>query len=90
MQHDRFLLSATHIKGVTGLKLSSDDQLELYSLYKQATIGDNVTSSPGWLDFVGRAKWTAWYDRIGMMRETAEQLYVDLVTRLSPAWEAPT
>lgn len=56
--------------------------LELYSLYKQATVGDVVGSRPGMLDFKGRAKYDAWSERKGMAKADAERAYVALVARL--------
>jgi len=54
--------------------------LELYSLYKQATVGDATGKRPGGaLDFKGRAKWDAWKQREGLPREEAMRQYVDLV-----------
>jgi diazepam-binding inhibitor (GABA receptor modulating acyl-CoA-binding protein) len=56
--------------------------LQLYALYKQATIGDVNTSRPGTFDFVGRAKWDAWDKLKGTSTKAAMQEYVDLVDRL--------
>ena len=60
----------------------SDELLELYSLYKQATAGDVTGSRPGMLDFKGRAKYDAWSGRRGMSKDAAKQAYVDTVARL--------
>ena len=61
----------------------SDQQLlELYSLFKQATMGDATGDRPGGFDFKGRAKWDAWKQREGLSREEAMRRYVDLVERL--------
>lgn len=38
-------------------RYTSEQKLELYSLYKQATAGDCGTPKPGFLDFGGKAKW---------------------------------
>lgn len=61
---------------------SNDELLELYSLYKQGTVGDVQGRRPGILDFKGRAKFDAWAARSGMGKETAMQAYVDVVNRL--------
>ena len=61
---------------------ASDELLELYSLYKQASAGDVTGSRPGMLDFKGRAKYDAWATRKGMSKDAAKQAYVDTVTRL--------
>jgi acyl-CoA-binding protein len=61
---------------------ASDELLELYSLYKQASAGDVTGSRPGMLDFKGRAKYDAWATRRGMSKDAAKQAYVDTVARL--------
>ena len=38
----------------------NDELLELYALFKQATVGDVSGSRPGMLEFKGRAKFDAW------------------------------
>jgi acyl-CoA-binding protein len=56
--------------------------LQLYALYKQATIGDVNVSRPGQFDFVGRAKWDAWEKLKGTSAQQAMQDYVNLVDGL--------
>ena len=57
--------------------------LKLYSLYKQATEGDNTTDAPtNPFDFVAKAKHNAWTELNGTTKETAMQTYIDLVNRL--------
>jgi acyl-CoA-binding protein len=56
--------------------------LQLYALYKQATVGDVNTKRPGMTDFVGRAKWDAWENLKGQTTDQAMQAYVDLVNGL--------
>jgi diazepam-binding inhibitor (GABA receptor modulator, acyl-CoA-binding protein) len=62
---------------------TNDDLLELYSLYKQATVGDVGGKRPGMLDFRARAKFDAWAARRGMDKTAAMQSYVALVARLA-------
>lgn len=62
-----------------------DDMLELYSLYKQGTVGDVTGSRPGMLDFVGRAKFDAWAKKKGTSKEAAMTAYVAVVNRLTGA-----
>jgi acyl-CoA-binding protein len=40
-----------------GLKLNDQNRLDFYGLYKQATMGDNTTSKPGFFEMTARAKW---------------------------------
>jgi acyl-CoA-binding protein len=61
----------------------NDTLLEIYALYKQATVGDVSGNRPGMLDAVGRAKYDSWAKLRGTPRETAMQRYIDLVARLS-------
>lgn len=56
--------------------------LQLYALYKQATVGNVNTSRPGQFDFVGRAKWDAWDKLKGTSTQEAMQMYIDLVEQL--------
>lgn len=56
--------------------------LQLYALYKQATIGNVNTSRPGQFDFVGRAKWDTWEKLKGTSTKEAMQQYIDLVAGL--------
>jgi diazepam-binding inhibitor (GABA receptor modulator, acyl-CoA-binding protein) len=57
--------------------------LNLYSLYKQATEGDNNTDAPSNpFDFVAKAKHNAWEALKGITKENAMQQYIDLVNKL--------
>ncbi|EWC44985.1 hypothetical protein DRE_01044 [Drechslerella stenobrocha 248] len=63
-------------------KPTDDELLDLYGLYKQASVGDINTTRPGMMDFKGKYKWDAWKSREGISQEEAEQLYITLVTEL--------
>jgi acyl-CoA-binding protein len=78
----RFADAQARIKPVTGL--GNDVMLELYALYKQATVGDVTGDRPGMMDLRGRAKYDAWGKRKGMAKDAAMQAYVDLVARHAP------
>ena len=56
--------------------------LDLYGLYKQATVGDVSGKRPGMFDLRGRAKYDAWASRKGMTREQAMDEYVKTVNHL--------
>jgi diazepam-binding inhibitor (GABA receptor modulating acyl-CoA-binding protein) len=53
--------------------------LQLYALYKQATVGDVDGKRPGFTDMVGRAKWDAWNEIKGKDAKAAMQEYIDLI-----------
>lgn len=62
---------------------SNDDLLELYALFKQATVGDVSGSRPGMMDFKGRAKFDAWATKKGTAKDQAMTKYIALVARLA-------
>ncbi|KAK6166940.1 hypothetical protein SNE40_023536 [Patella caerulea] len=76
-----FNQAAEDVKKLTK-KPEDKEMLEIYSLYKQATVGDVNTERPGMLDFTGKAKWDAWSARKGTSKEDAEKAYIALVAEL--------
>lgn len=73
----RFADAQAKIKPVTGL--GNDVLLDLYALYKQATVGNATGDRPGMLDLKGRAKYDAWTKRKGLTKDAAMQAYIELV-----------
>jgi diazepam-binding inhibitor (GABA receptor modulating acyl-CoA-binding protein) len=64
-------------------KPDNETLLKLYSLYKQATEGDNTSAGPeNVFDFVAKFKHEAWASLKGLSKEEAMQQYVDLVNKL--------
>lgn len=64
-------------------KPDNETLLKLYSLYKQATEGDNDNEAPtNMFDFVAKAKHNAWDSLKGITKENAMQQYIDLVANL--------
>jgi len=57
--------------------------LKLYSYYKQASEGDVRGERPGFLDFVGGAKYDAWAKLKGMSAEESMQNYIKQVEKLN-------
>ena len=53
--HPDFLAAAEAAKDLKGLE--NEQRLQLYGLFKQATVGDVNTSKPWFTDPVGVAKW---------------------------------
>ncbi|XP_013417381.1 acyl-CoA-binding protein [Lingula anatina] len=76
-----FLKAAEDVKNLKS-KPTDAEMLELYGLYKQATIGDVNTDRPGMLDFTGKAKWDAWDGRKGMSKEDAMAFYISVANNL--------
>jgi acyl-CoA-binding protein len=52
---EEFMGAVTKAKGLKGLQ--QDQQLTLYGLFKQYTVGDNTTVKPDEADLVNKFKW---------------------------------
>lgn len=63
----------------------NENLLKMYSLYKQATVGDVSGKKPGMFDLVGKAKYDAWEALKGMTQDQAKQSYIKLVDDLAKA-----
>ncbi|CAO3631741.1 unnamed protein product [Mucor fragilis] len=83
MPSAEFNTAADEVKSLS-TKPSDNQLLELYGLFKQATIGDNTTSKPTF-DIKGRYKWDAWTKLKGTSQEDAEKQYIALVESLKAA-----
>jgi diazepam-binding inhibitor (GABA receptor modulating acyl-CoA-binding protein) len=79
---DTFFLQATKDVNELSSKPDNDTLLKLYGYYKQATLGNNTTEKPSFLDFKGNAKWNAWTKRNSMSKLTAKVKYIKLVKQL--------
>eukprot|EP00915_Cephaloidophora_sp_WS-2016_P008730 GHVH01012211.1.p1 GENE.GHVH01012211.1~~GHVH01012211.1.p1 ORF type:complete len:103 (-),score=11.55 GHVH01012211.1:346-621(-) len=58
---------------------SNDELLKIYSLFKQATVGDCDTKRPGMTDFKGKAKWDAYNALKGTSSDDAKAQYLEFV-----------
>ena len=76
--NSQFEQAAQDVKNLTS-KPHDDELLKVYAFYKQATVGDNNTPQPGFLDFKGKAKWNAWNNLKGTSKDKAASEYVDFV-----------
>ncbi|MBB5867338.1 acyl-CoA-binding protein [Allocatelliglobosispora scoriae] len=62
---------------------TSEEQLELYALFKQSTVGDNTTPRPTSLfDLARRARWDAWTRQSGKTQNQAMQDYISFAEGL--------
>lgn len=77
-----------HVKRNTS-KLNSNQLLQLYGLYKQATEGKCDTPKPGWFNTLSRKKWEAWQDIGDMSCDKAKEKYITLVEEYDPNWSNP-
>ena len=62
-------------------KLNNNQMLELYGLFKQASVGKNTTSKPGMFDLKGAAKWDAWNKVSALSKDQAMASYVAKVNQ---------
>lgn len=64
-------------------KPDNETLLQLYSLYKQGSIGDINTEPPSNpFDFVAKAKYDAWEGLKGKSNEAAMTEYIELIKKL--------
>jgi diazepam-binding inhibitor (GABA receptor modulator, acyl-CoA-binding protein) len=75
----RFADAQAKIKPVNGL--GNDVMLDMYALFKQATVGDVSGSRPGMIDIRGRAKYDAWVKKKGTSKDAAMTAYIALVEK---------
>src|SRR5690242_12201907 len=71
----------------TKLKLSNDQKLTFYALFKQATIGPCNTSKPSILNMYERTKWNAWNELGKMSKDEAIMRYVNELEKVAPSWK---
>ncbi|KAJ8042173.1 Enoyl-CoA delta isomerase 2, mitochondrial [Holothuria leucospilota] len=60
-------------------------KLKIYALFKQATSGPCDTPKPSSINFVARAKWSAWNDLGSLTKEDAREEYIKIVDDLARA-----
>ena len=77
----RFQDAVTNSKNLSK-RPDNDTMLQIYSLYKQATVGDVSGKRPGRFNMVDRAKYDAWEKVKGTSADSAKQQYIDLINRL--------
>jgi len=57
---------------------SDSELLELYALFKQATVGDcNIEEPGGWFNFEATAKYNAWNEKKGKSKDECMNLYIE-------------
>lgn len=77
----RFEQAVVESKQLTS-KPDNNTLLQIYSLFKQGSVGDVQGDRPGMMDFVGRAKYDAWAALKGNGQTEAQQAYIDLIASL--------
>ncbi|XP_075995090.1 acyl-CoA-binding protein [Genypterus blacodes] len=77
----QFDKAAAEVKDLTA-RPADDEMLQIYALFKQASVGDVNTPRPGMFDFTGKAKWDAWEKQKGKSKEDSMNEYIKLVEEL--------
>lgn len=75
------------VNGFSGTP-TQNELLKFYSLYKQATVGDNTRPKPNILNMKDRYKWDAWEKLKGMSQEDAEQEYIRYADELAEVYSS--
>ncbi|CAM2104133.1 diazepam-binding inhibitor-like 5 [Lepidochelys kempii] len=75
MSQEEFEKAAAMVREMK-VPISDQEKLEIYSLYKQATIGDINIPCPAPTDVIGKAKWEAWNGHKGMSKADAMKNYI--------------
>lgn len=65
--------------------MTNEQALEIYSLFKQGTVGDVNTERPGMFSLTAKAKWDAWNGKKGMSQDDAKAGYVATAKSVLPA-----
>lgn len=78
MSQEDFDAKVAWVKAWTygGSKVTNDEKLRCYGLFKQVTVGEVEGTQPFKVQFEKRAKWDAWNSRKGMTKEVAIAEYI--------------
>ncbi|KAJ6599366.1 hypothetical protein DFH09DRAFT_1022357 [Mycena vulgaris] len=81
-QFDRAVEIVQGLPKTGPIQTGYDEKLTMYSLYKQATVGNVTSPRPGIWDMLGRAKWDAWAKHKDLDSHEAKWLYVGALMKV--------
>ncbi|KAG2148123.1 ACBP-domain-containing protein [Suillus clintonianus] len=81
-QFDRAVEIVQGLPKTGPIQTGYEEKLTMYSLYKQATVGNVQGGRPGMWDMLGRAKWDAWAKHKDLDLFEAKWLYVDALLKV--------
>ncbi|KAI5122180.1 hypothetical protein M0805_007077 [Coniferiporia weirii] len=81
-QFDRAVQIVQGLPKTGPIQTGYEEKLAMYSLYKQATVGNVKGARPALWDMLGRAKWDAWAKHKDLDPYEAKWLYVDELLRV--------
>ncbi|OJA16425.1 hypothetical protein AZE42_08401 [Rhizopogon vesiculosus] len=82
VQFDRAVEIVQGLPKTGPIQTGYEEKLTMYSLYKQATVGNVQGARPGMWDMLGRAKWDAWAKHKDLDSYEAKWLYVDALLKV--------
>ncbi|KAF9468894.1 acyl CoA binding protein-domain-containing protein [Collybia nuda] len=81
-QFDRAVEIVQSLPKTGPIQTDYEEKLTMYSLYKQATVGNVKSPRPGIWDMLGRAKWDAWAKHRELDSYEAKWLYVEALLKV--------
>ncbi|EIN10465.1 ACBP-domain-containing protein [Punctularia strigosozonata HHB-11173 SS5] len=81
-QFDRAVEIVQGLPKTGPIQTGYEEKLTMYSLYKQATVGNVKGPRPAMWDMLGRAKWDAWAKHKDLDTYEAKWLYVDALLKV--------
>ncbi|KAI0269182.1 acyl CoA binding protein-domain-containing protein [Gloeopeniophorella convolvens] len=81
-QFDRAVEIIQNLPKTGPIQTGYEEKLTMYSLYKQATVGNVKSPRPGMWDMLGRAKWDAWAKHKDLDSYDAKWRYVDALLKV--------
>jgi acyl-CoA-binding protein len=81
-QFDRAVEIVQGLPKTGPIQTDYEEKLTMYSLYKQATVGNVKSPRPGIWDMLGRAKWDAWAKHKDLESYEAKWLYVEALLKV--------
>ncbi|KDQ07734.1 hypothetical protein BOTBODRAFT_38532 [Botryobasidium botryosum FD-172 SS1] len=81
-QFDRAVEIVQGLPKTGPIQTGYEEKLAMYSLYKQATVGNVKSARPGMWDMLGRAKWDAWAKHKDLDKQEAKWLYVETLLKV--------
>ena len=79
--NQHFIQAAESIIALKG-KLTQDEMIILYGLYKQTLLGNNTTPIPSLIAQKERHKWQAWTTHRGKLKRVAREEYILLANTI--------
>eukprot|EP00920_Eleutheroschizon_duboscqi_P041840 GHVT01100486.1.p2 GENE.GHVT01100486.1~~GHVT01100486.1.p2 ORF type:complete len:103 (+),score=14.22 GHVT01100486.1:3329-3637(+) len=87
--HNDFVRASSYVRALPKdgpVQPTTEQQLEFYKYFKQATEGDVTGDCPSILSPTARSKFKAWESVKGMSKVDAEKKYIEAMDKMQAAW----